>query len=377
MLPLQREISEQRRKNRKKVYENLYYSQVPKTKKELATELGLSLPTINQNLTELFEVNLVRSFQGEQYTGGRKAALLDIISDAYYSIGISITDINIRMIITDLRLKEVEYRKIKYHVHSFENEIGSLVAKELENFIESSGIDANKILGVGIAIPGLLDQENKVILFAPTLNVRNISYDVFQSKIHYPIFVENDGTAGGLAEYFSNHEKTNMAYISLENGVGGAVVINGQSYMGDNIRAGEFGHTCVEPDGLECSCGKRGCLEPYCSATRFSDDIGISLEEYFEGMEKGSKLYISMWDDMLRHLAIGIYNTRIVLDCDVVIGGFMVQYMEPYLNDLKQYVMECNSFDKDADYIRLCKFGNKSVCMGMALHFVQEFMNEF
>lgn len=377
MVPLQNEISEQRRNNRKRVYESLYFSDVAKTKKELATELGLSLPTINQNLTELFEANLVCSFQGEQYTGGRKAAVLDIISDAYYSIGIAIAEINIRMIITDLRLREVGYKKIKYHVNSFENEIGDLVANELKTFIQSSGIDATKIIGVGIAIPGLLDKENKKILFAPTLKVRNISYDFFQSQIPYPVFVENDGTAGGLAEYFSNHEQKNMAYFLLENGVGGAVVINGQSYLGDNVCSGEFGHICVEPNGLECSCGKRGCLEPYCTARRFSDDIGISLEEFFEGIKKGNKLFISMWEDMLKHLAIGIHNTRIVLDCDVVLGGFMAQYIEPYLYDLKQYVMECNFFDKDADYIRLCNFGNKSVCMGMALHFVQEFMNEF
>ena len=89
---------------------------------------------------------------------------------------------------------------------------------------------------------------------------------------------------GLVNRFFLYH--LSMAYLSLENGVGGAVLVNGDLYAGDNRRSGEFGHMCVEPGGLPCKCGKRGCLEAYCSARRISDDINITLKDFFAGVER-------------------------------------------------------------------------------------------
>ena len=88
----------------------------------------------------------------------------------------------------------------------------------------------------------------------------NISIDGLIAHLRYPVYVENDGTSGGYAEYFLQPEKSSMAYLSLENGVGGAVLLNGAPYFGMHHRSGEFGHMCVEPGGLACACGKNGCM---------------------------------------------------------------------------------------------------------------------
>ena len=98
---------------------------------------------------------------------------------------------------------------------------------------------------------------------APTLNLRDQSIRPLICSIPYPVSVCNDATSGGYAEWYVQQDSDCMAYISLEGGVGGAILMNGIPYTGLNGRSGEFGHICVQPEGLSCKCGLRGCLEAY------------------------------------------------------------------------------------------------------------------
>jgi predicted NBD/HSP70 family sugar kinase len=186
--------------------------------------------------------------------------------------------------------------------------------------------------------------------------------------------VSNDATSGGYAEWFTQQGQICMAYLFLEIGVGGAVLLNGAPYEGENRRSGEFGHMCVEPGGLPCKCGKCGCLEAYCSTARISDELGITLEEFFEGLELQNPAYLALWQDVLQKLAIGINNIRMALDCDVVLGGFLTQFIEPYLPELKRLAAELNTFESNADYIKLCRYPKRASMLGVALHFINEFL---
>ena len=75
------------------------------------------------------------------------------------------------------------------------------------------------------------------------------------------MFIENDSTSGGEAEWLglSQEERSeDFVYLFLENGIGGAVFINGRPFLGSGGRSGEFGHMCLQPDGRLCNCGKNG-----------------------------------------------------------------------------------------------------------------------
>jgi predicted NBD/HSP70 family sugar kinase len=131
---------------------------------------------------------------------------------------------------------------------------------------------------------------------------------------------------------------------------------------------------CVEPNGLSCNCGKCGCLEAYCSTVRISDELGVSLEDFFEGLELHNPTYEALWRDVLSHLALGINNIRMALDCDVVLGGYMTQFLEPYMPELKRLAASLNTFESSADYIKLCRYPKRASMLGVALHFVKEFI---
>ena len=356
-------------KNRNNVYKNLYFSKKSKTKKEIELELGISLPTISQNLQSLCKLGLVKEDYSEEFTGGRKSCVYQIVDNKYYSVGISLTDVYIRLLITDLRLNQLAYKKIKYTCKEFEN-ISKFICDELFIFLNENNIEQYKIMGVGIAIPGLLDYKNKIIITAPTLGFKNISYKVIEEIIPFNVYVENDATAGGIAE-FNRIKKTNLAYILWENGIGGAIIINNNIYGGDDIKAAEFGHICVVPNGRECRCGKKGCLEEYIRSSRFNVDLGITTEDFFEEIKNGNKEYYKMFDESLQYLAMTIRNIKQILDCDIILGGHVTAHIKPYFNILENYVYSDNDKHK---YLYLSEYGDKVVAKGMALYFIQKFI---
>lgn len=374
-------ITDRRRQTRSGIYHFLYRNKEFCSKQTLAQEMKLSLPTVYQNLTELMDAGLV-DYTGEQRsTGGRAAMGIDIVSDVRIAIGISVTDNRIRFVAADLRLHELCYRKLMYSFDVDFRRFADFLSEELEKFIDDNGLARENILGVGMAFPAVFTPDRKTIVLAPSLHMRRVTFEYLEEAIPYPVWIENDGTCGGHAEWFMRYKRSrpddsgNLGYISLENGVGGAVLIDGQLYGGNHLRSGEFGHMCIEKDGRSCECGNRGCLEAYCSAKRVSDDLGITLDEFFEELSAGNEEYDALWQDILHHLAIGINSINMVLDSDVVLGGFLSEYLEPWLPQLRQYVAEGNPFEDSGSFVKLSRLKTHSAPLGAALHFIQEFID--
>lgn len=368
-------VTERRRLTRNSIYHYIYEADAAPSRQEIAQKLGLSLPTVYQNITELLNAGLIRVGQVRKSTGGRRPMGYSVVSDVKFAVGISITADKLRYLASDLKLRELGYKKTEI-VSLKSEDIGRQIADELEVFLDKNRLDRSRMLGVGITLPAVLDKEKDEVKLSPTLRMRNISLRTIREPIPYTTYMENDGNSGGFAEWFGtrNDAGGNIAYLYLENGVGGAVFINGAPYLGKNKRSGEFGHMCVEPGGLLCNCGKRGCLEAYCSALRISRDIGTCVEDFFEKLEKGNRNFRVLWDDYLEHLAIGISNIHMALDCDVVLGGFLSQYLEPYLPALKRIVAEKDTFGDDGSYVRLGRYPRRADMMGVAWYYIKDYI---
>lgn len=358
---------------RSRIYRHLYESHEHCTRQLLAEQCGISMPTLYQNLGELVSDGLVRYTGERPSTGGRRAQGLDIVPDARTAIGVSVTEHNLRIVAADLRLRELAYRSLPVGPISGAPD-GASFSRVIEGFIDEFSLDRRKLLGVGVAIPGLLTADHRRLLVAPTLNQRDIPLDGLIRSLPYPVRVENDGSASGHAECFVRGGRGNMAYLSLENGVGGAVLMNGELCAGDNARSGEFGHICVEPGGLPCSCGRNGCLEAYCSALRIEQRLGVSLGDFFRGAEEHRPDYEALLYDMLRHLAVAINAIHMTLDCEVVLGGFLSEYLQPYLGVLRGYVHALDAFSENADYVQLSRLRRHITPLGAALYFIREFV---
>ena len=360
---------------RSRIYRILYTAQGFCSRQELAARCGVSLPTLHQSLRELMAEGLVRYTGEGPSTGGRRAQGLDIVPELRYSVGIALNKRELRLVAADLRLQELAFRSVRFDVGACLAGREPKLAAHLEAFLDGAGLDRSRLLGVSVTVPGLVSEDQKTLLVAPTLEMKNVPLSQLLGAIPYPVNVDNDGSASGYAEYFLRRMTGSMAYLSLENGVGGAIVLGGTPYFGDHRRSGEFGHICVEPGGLRCTCGKYGCLETYCTPQRIKAAFGVSTEEFFRGVEAHKPEYTALLYDMLRHLAIAINSIRMTLDCDVVIGGFMSEYLVPYLPILREYVLSGNPFEENADFVQFSSLRRHITPLGAALFFIQEFVS--
>ena len=131
----------------------------------------------------------------------------------------------------------------------------------------------------------------------------------------------------------------------------------------------------IEPGGLRCSCGKNGCLEAYSSPRRIEETLGVSLEDFFRGVEQHNPEYEALLYDMLRHLAIAVNSVHMILDCDVILGGLFSEYLQPYLPVIRDYVRAGNPFTADADFVKLSTLRHHITPLGAALYFVRDFVS--
>lgn len=134
----------------------------------------------------------------------------------------------------------------------------------------------NEVQGIGLALPGLTDVDRGLLIFAPYSGWRHIPFrDLLTKEFQLPVYVENDVKACAIAEkQFGNCQvRRNFIWVTLSNGIGAALFIEGRLYRGAQGFAGEVGHIVVAPRGPRCGCGQRGCLEAVASAAAIARQV--------------------------------------------------------------------------------------------------------
>lgn len=358
--------------NRKKIA-NFLYENRDATKQKIARSLNLSLPTVTAILKDLTDLGLVKQEGTLQSSGGRKPAALMLRYDAKYSAGIAITQNHIRFVIINLGEEIQKYKVIKEHFQN-SNAYFKKLSDSLETFLKECGIEREKLLGVGIALPGLVTVDKQMLEYSPTLQVHDLSIQSIAKYSPYPVMVENEANLAGFAEIWHMNDVESAVFLSINKGVGGAIMIGNKVYSGMGGRAGEFGHMTIAKDGLACSCGKRGCLEAYCSTNILTNPNFSDIDEFFSALQFGDRYCLKKWEDYLDYLATGINNIRMIFDCDIIVGGEISKYLSHYNGELCQRLLALNSFGEQPNYLHYSKYDDTASAVGAALLFVNRFL---
>ncbi|MFS6766066.1 ROK family protein, partial [Staphylococcus aureus] len=140
------------------------------------------------------------------------------------------------------------------------------------------------LLGIGMGSPGTVDRKNGTVVGAYNLNWKTIQpiKQQFEEELGLPFFIDNDANVAALGEQWvgAGNNEPNVAFITLGTGVGGGLISDGNLLHGAIDAAGEIGHLTIEANGYECTCGKKGCLEQYTSATGIVRMARDMSEEY-------------------------------------------------------------------------------------------------
>jgi N-acetylglucosamine repressor len=373
----------------KKINRNQIYRYVNKyekvSKPDIASTLGISMPTVLQNIKELTERGLICEVGAFESTGGRKARVIAPIYDARYAIGIDITQNHVGFVLTDLSgsvlMHTREYKPFTNERKYFMN-LGELAIK----FLSSANIPEDHFLGFGISIPGIVSSENAKITFSHALGITDVPYTVFSQNIPYHCIFTNDANAAIIAEMYSIQERYTTVYLSLSNSVGGAIFMeksNGLKgnqvidnlYFGDNCRSGEFGHMTLIPGDRKCYCGKVGCVDAYCSAKILAKLTDGKLERFFKELADENEEFTKIWEDYLSNLIIVVNNLRMAFDCQVIIGGYVGSFIEPYISHLHEKAALLNTFENNAIYIKPCRYKIEASALGAALRHIEGFIS--
>ena len=364
-----------RKKNRNRIF-RMIYDRREVSRQDLSNTLALSLPTINQNLKELCAEGLVEYRGTFGSTGGRRPMVIALAHKSFISVGVEITATMMRFVAVDLLGEQIGAARTNRRFTDTPDYYACF-ASNLESFLTKNHIERSRITGVGISLPGIVSVDSTVLEMAPTLGISQLPLTRFSDAIPYKCLFDNDASAGGFAEQFGKNGHKTMAYLSLEKGVGGAIFIKGEPYEGVNRRGAEFGHMCLHTrGGLTCSCGNQGCLEAHCSTDRLTADYDISLETFFEEMENGNEAYAVRFEEYLTDLASGIANISMVVDCEIIIGGYLSQYLPPYMDRLREKIKLRSLPQFNGKAVQLSHLRTLTSCTGAALRWVQKVIDE-
>lgn len=360
--------------NKNRIF-RLIYNSDKISRQEIADRLGLSLPTVNQNLKMLMEDGLIEYVGNFTSTGGRRAQAITIDNNARKAISVNIKADYINVDVVGLKGQIIYSMAVKAHFSKSSAYIEKLT-DAVRHAVDYVGADADDILGVGITVPGILDDEKQILISAPPLKAKNYDFTRLISAIDYPVVVMNDARAEAYAgHWFNGKPEDEKIYIMLGEGVGGAYINASAIRNGVHNRGGEFGHMVIHPGGKQCLCGKKGCFEAYVSEKVLSSELDMTLDNFFELAAQGNKNNSDVLDEYMDNLALGINNIYTMMDCDIVLGGTVAPYLKQYENSIKERLVNDYSFDTDADYLRISDGGGRKSGLGAALSFVARFID--
>jgi predicted NBD/HSP70 family sugar kinase len=239
-----------------------------------------------------------------------------------------------------------------------------LVVRLVFSVINDYALDKKRILGVGIALPGMVDDEHNILLNAPNLKIKNYTFDTLQHRLGLPVFIENEANIAAFAEHALGLSKDidNLVYVSITDGVGCGIIISQHIYKGNTNRAGEFGHIRVSDREMQCNCGRFGCWELFASNLAllryFSDETGLTdqtIDDLFAAFKQGQPSAKKALETYVMYLTRGIENVLLALNPDcIVIGGQIAKYgdiMQKYLTTIDNIPVRFSSLADDASLI--------------------------
>lgn len=227
---------------------------------EIARFLGVSKNTVSLIVDELIREGVVKELGVEAQKGvGRPKIQIALNPQVFLSLGLLVQEKDIEFAIINYYSEIVESGNIKINTNSaaeFLNQLAVLCQELLSRYPE--------VLGIGIGIPGLVDPEKGFVHYSARLKWRNVAVkEVLEKELAVPVKVLNRVKAAALdpAKICQDDEAQSLFYLRIDEGVGGALIVNHNIYNGANWTAGEIGHIPIVVDGPLCSCGKAGCLE--------------------------------------------------------------------------------------------------------------------
>ncbi|WP_328470929.1 ROK family transcriptional regulator [Streptomyces sp. NBC_00448] len=274
-----RTVRDLRRGNRASLLRHLYF-EGPLSRQELGRDTGLSAGSISNVVGELIADGMVEEAGAVESDGGRPRILLQVAPGYGYVVGVDVGETRVRVELFDLALTERASADLPLSDSGHDVDLVVRLALEgIEAVVREAGIDDREVLGVGIGVPGIVEQGDPRVTSPGegdgiVVHGQTIGWDavplgrLLRAGTDLPLFIDNGAKTLGQAEMWfgGGRGSGNVVIALIGSGVGACVVADGTPYHGASSSAGEWGHTTLRVGGRICRCGSRGCLEAYVGA---------------------------------------------------------------------------------------------------------------
>lgn len=345
----------------------------PISRVALARLTKLTPATTFSIVEELVNQGLVRESGVGTSAGGRRPLLFEFNPQAFVAVGVDLRANRLIAMVTDL-----DAQALAQVVHPYQGEIDGtegayLVSQAAREAIESSGMPAKKLVGLGVSVPALIDADGSTVVKAVNLGWEQVPLrQLLDEQLHMPIHVIDVSLALAVGEaYFgAGQGAQNLICVNVGTGVGSGIIIGGQIYRGIDGVAGEIGHMTVDEDGPQCRCGNYGCLERLAASPAIAEraikglkqGAGSAIRDLVEGRleqvtvqvvveaaRSGDEFARSILAETGRYLGVGIASVVNLLNPEmVIVGGGVAQaagelVLEPLRQAVKLRAFEVHS----------------------------------
>ncbi len=308
-----------------------------------------------------------------------------------YTLGVDLGGTNIVVGLLDDKYEIIDKKSVLTQRERNYKEILKDIATLCIEIIKDNDVEESNVKWIGVGSPGTCDSKNCVVTYSNNLGFRDVNIkEEIQKYINLPIFLGNDANCAAYGEYKAGAGRgtTNASMITLGTGIGGGFIVDGKLLEGNFFNGAEMGHTVISVDGRQCSCGRRGCFEAYCSATALidmanevaennetmlhklndSDKTKTTAKIVFDCFDAGDELMKQVVEKYYTYLAEGISNVINIFDPEILIigGGVSARgqmLIEPVLQKIKD-----RAYGKGLNCeIKIAELGNDAGIIGAAL----------
>lgn len=309
------------------------------SRSQLAHLTMMSNTSVGKIVKELISDDLVIEVGQTEGEVGRRATLLEINSTGSFIIGVELDRSGIQIAFVTLTGKVIQKKQLEFDTDKTAHDILDEIAEEILLLIDQ--VDNNiseKIIAIGVSIPGLITWPEGRALSVPQFHWENIEIKAcLEKKLDYVVYVDNHVRTVLLAEslYGSMKDFNDSVCIYIGSGVGGAAMLNGEILRGHRNTLGEIGHMTLDPQGSMCDCGRLGCLQTFVSSSEIEKQVQQPMQKVFAAYHRKEDWAVRIINRAQTYLGLAISNVLCIYNPEaVLLAGPMVHGFPPLVQNV-------------------------------------------
>lgn len=348
----------------------------------ISEDTGLNKATVSTIVKEWMNLRLVEENTTGDSNGGRKPIILTLAESAGYCIAVDMGVTRVNLILVNIKNEIVARSSFAIRDIAFSNVYASLCSS-IDQLVAQMPVSTYGLFGISLAIRGIVDLDG-VIRFIPQFDWHNVDIrSLLCERYQVPVYIDNDGNLGAAMESRLYPQYKELTVLSISDTISCGMITHGNLVRGYLGFANAVGHHTVNiRETRQCSCGKYGCWEQYCSDQSLIDETNRlretpihDIEDYIELVKQQDPAALRVLQSFIKNLAIGLSNIIFFMNSEMIILNSRLLQALPYLlpEIMKVIILPITHTQE----ILLSTLGNEGPILGASRKAIEEFSRPF